>query len=343
MKTMGSIRAALMVSAVSFGTASAGHASPSDDFDLQAHRGGLGLTVESTIAAFSKGLSVGVSTLEVPIRVTKDHIAVVTHDQRVDPAKCADTAPARPGDTDFPYVGKLVKDLTFAQIETLDCGSRALPEYPRQEAVPGAKMPTLRAVLALVRQRGGGVTRVDIQAKVEAAEPEETAPREEFARIIADELRRAGLMRQAMVESFDWGLLELLRTSTPELPLMALTSPEFSADPTSKNPWLGGVALDDFGGDIVAAAKSIGAYAISPQYSDPQESKIGDPGFTLLVTPEYVAHAHRLGMKVIPWTCDDKATMAALVDAGVDGMITNYPDVLREVLAERGMALPRPR
>ncbi|MGL6235211.1 MAG: glycerophosphodiester phosphodiesterase family protein [Segniliparus sp.] len=329
---MGSIRAALMVSAVSFGTASAASGSPAPDFDLQAHRGGLGLMVESTIDSFSKGLSVGVTTLEMDVQITKDHVAVITHDRKVDPAKCSGK-----------YVGRFIKDLTLAQVETLDCGSKTLPQYPRQQAAPGAKMPTLRSVLNLVRERGGGATRMNIETKVEAGAPSETAPREEFVRVVAEEIRRAGLVRQVTIESFDWGSLKLMRQIAPELPLVALSSPAFSADPTASNPWLGGIALDDFGGDVVAAAQSIGASAISPQYGDPQDGKIGDPGFELLVTPEYVAHAHDLGLKVIPWTVDDKATMAELVESGVDGIITDYPDVLREVLAERGMPLPQPR
>ena len=57
------------------------------EFDIQAHRGGLGLTVESTIASFSRGLELGVSTLELDIQITQDGYAVVTHDRRVSGSK----------------------------------------------------------------------------------------------------------------------------------------------------------------------------------------------------------------------------------------------------------------
>ncbi|WP_245535285.1 glycerophosphodiester phosphodiesterase family protein [Segniliparus rotundus] len=324
---MGLIRAVLMLCTVSLGAA-ADSGGPCAVFDLEAHRGGMGLTVESTLASFAKGLSVGVTTLEMDVQITKDHVAVITHDRKVDPSKCSGQ-----------YAGRFIKDLTFAQIETLDCGSKTLSNYPEQHAAPHAKMPALRSVLELARQRGPGATRLNIETKVEAAAPSETAPREEFVRIVAEEIRRAGLAGQAVIESFDWGALELMRRIAPELPLIALTSPAFCADETSRNPWLGGVALADFGGDAIAAAKSIGATAISPQYGDPQDGKLGDPGFRLLTTQEYVERAHAEGMKVIPWTVDDKATMAALVDSGADGIITDYPDALREVLAERDMPL----
>ena len=65
------------------------------EFDLQAHRGGLGLTVESTMPAFAKALELGVSTLELDVQITEDQVAVVTHDRRVSGSKCRDTAPPR--------------------------------------------------------------------------------------------------------------------------------------------------------------------------------------------------------------------------------------------------------
>ena len=73
----------------------------------------------------------------------------------------------------------------------------------------------------------------------------------------------------------------------------------------------------------------------------PQNGKVTDPGYQPYVTKTMVEQAHRLGLKVIPWTIDDPATMNKLIDDGVDGIITNYPDRLRDVMAARGFALPR--
>src|SRR5688572_3633883 len=97
-------------------------------FDLQAHRGGLGLVVESSLAAFGNALELGVSTLELDVQVTEDGQAVVTHDRRVSDRKCRDTAPAVPGDPEFPYVGKYLNTLTLRQVRTMDCGSLTLAE-----------------------------------------------------------------------------------------------------------------------------------------------------------------------------------------------------------------------
>ena len=99
-------------------------------FDVQAHRGGLAWRPESTLSSFASGLEIGVSTLEMDVQITQDGRDVITHDRKVDGTKCKDTAPATPNDPEFPYVGKFVNTLTFAQVETLDCGSLTLPQFP---------------------------------------------------------------------------------------------------------------------------------------------------------------------------------------------------------------------
>ena len=131
--------AALVAATVTTGLAVPAQAKPRPDrtFDLQAHRGGLGLTVENTLASFGNALQLGVSTLELDVQITEDGQAVVTHDRKVNGAKCVDTAPATPGDPEYPYVGKYVNTLTLAQVRTLDCGSKTLPDFPGQQAVPG--------------------------------------------------------------------------------------------------------------------------------------------------------------------------------------------------------------
>lgn len=310
-------------------------------FDIQAHRGGIGLTVEGTLDAFSRALELGVTTLELDIQITADGRDVVTHDRRINPAKCADTEPATPGDPDFPYAGKYIKNLTFAQVRTLDCGSQRQPNYPDQELSPGARMPTLAEVFALAREHRAWGIRFNIETKVEAAAPEETAPREQFVRRAVQEISRSGFARRTTVQSFDWGALMLVRKTAPWLKTVALTQPEFlQVGQPGKSPWLGGLDIDDFGGSPVRAVKSFHASALSPVHGNPQGGSVGDPDYVPFTTEELVREAHRAGLKVIPWTVNDKATMHKLIDDGVDGIITDYPDRLREVAAERGFRLP---
>ncbi|WP_422770223.1 glycerophosphodiester phosphodiesterase family protein [Plantactinospora sp. WMMC1484] len=311
-------------------------------FDIQAHRGGLGLRVENSLASFGNALQLGVTTLELDVQVTEDRQLVVTHDRRVSGTKCADTAPATPGDPEFPYVGKYVNTLTLAQVRTLDCGSQTLADKPGQLAVPGSRMPLLREVFALVKRYGADDVKLNVETKVEAGAPTETAPREQFVQLTAAEVRAAGLLKQVTIQSFDWGALMRMRQVEPRLPLIALTNYDFlQTGQPGASPWLGGLDIDDFGGDPIKAIKTFGASAFSPVHGFPQNGTIGDPGYQPYVTKQMVAHAHRNGIKVVPWTIDDVPTMAKLIDDGVDGIITDYPDRLRTLLAQRGYRLPK--
>lgn len=326
------------------GTGSAtDRALPEESFDLQAHRGGLGLVTESTIESFTNALQLGVSTLELDTQITEDGIAIVTHDRKVSDSKCVDTGALVPEDPEFPYVGKFVNTLTLAQIRTLDCGALPLTDYPEQRRVPGARMPTLTEVLNLVKSADASGVKLNVETKVEAGSPTETAPREQFVDTVLGTVRDAGMLDRITVQSFDWGALTLVRDAEPEVPVVALTNGDFlQVGQDGASPWLGGIDIDDFGGDAIAAIDSFGASAYSPVQGTPQNGKVGDPDFELYVTQDMVNSAHERGIRVIPWTVDDPDTMRALMDLGVDGLITDYPDRLRAVMSERGLSLPAP-
>lgn len=342
------LTAAAMCTGLALGTslpAQAADTNPNgsdNHFDLQAHRGGLGLTVESTLPAFAKALKTGVTTLELDLQITKDGREVVTHDRKISGMKCSDTAPVTPGDPQFPYVGKYVKDLTFSQVRTLDCGSRTLPQFPGQQAAPGETMPTLAEVFALVDSYGASQVKFNIETKVEAGAPEQTAPREQFVAVALKEIKAANMQHRASVQSFDWGTLRLVQETDPHIRTVALTNKDFlQAGQPGSSPWLGGIDADDFDGDLVAAASHLGFDAISPVHGTPQNGTVEDAGYTPYVTSDMVERAHDAGMQVIPWTVDDKPTMRALFSTGVDGIITDYPDRLRDVMTEHSLKLPK--
>lgn len=312
-------------------------------FDLQAHRGGLGMTTESTLAGFAKAIEMGVSTLELDTQVTKDSKVVVTHDRKVSATKCKDTAPVTPLDPAYPYVGDYIKDLTLAQIETMNCGYQQLPGFPQQEQVDGVHLVELREVFDLVKRYKARQLTLNIETKVEAGAPQETAPRALFVRRVAEEVAASGLSDQVTIQSFDWGSLMAMHQLAPELPLVALTNYDFlQVGKDGASPWLGGIDADDFGGDFVAAADSIdGVTALSPVQGFPQNGTVGDGTFHPYPDEAMVESAHARGLKVIPWTIDDPDTMAHFIDVGVDGIITDYPNRLRDVMAAKGMRLPK--
>jgi glycerophosphoryl diester phosphodiesterase len=276
------------------------------DFDLQAHRGGRGETTEESLRAFAKALELGVSTLELDIAITKDGHPVVWHDPVIDAEKCVDTGPAFAGDPQYPYVGKLVHELTLAQIATLDCGRR-LAEFPRAEVVRGNKIATLPEVFALADSYQARV-RYNIETKVEADHPGRSASPQEFVDVIVAAVRGAGKLDLVEIQSFDWRTLPMVHQAEPSIPLVALYD-------------------EDAAGDPIIGAAMVGANIVSPDYP-------------LVTGKPYVDRAHSLGLKVIPWTVNDAGTIRELIGFGVDGIITDYPTLLRSVMAELGMPLP---
>jgi glycerophosphoryl diester phosphodiesterase len=312
-------------------------------FDLQAHRGGIGLTTESTLAGFAKAIELGVTTLELDTQVTEDQHVVITHDRRISGDKCRDTAPVTPGDPEFPYVGKFITNLTLAQVQTVSCGYQALPNHPAQEVVSGP-MIELSDLFDLVRRYRAGQLMLNIETKVEAGAPHETAPRDVFVRRVWEEIRDAGMLDQVTIQSFDWGALTAMHELDPQLPLIALTNRDFlQVGQPGASPWLGGIDIDDFGGDLVAAVASIdGVTALSPVQGFPQGGRVSDPDFVPYPDHQMVDDAHARGLAIIPWTINDPETMDYFIDLGVDGIITDYPDRLREVMADNGLPLPAP-
>lgn len=295
------------------------------DFDLQAHRGGRGETTEESLRAFAKALELGVSTLELDIVITKDGQPVVWHDPTIDAKKCADTGPAVADDPQYPYVGKLAHELTLAQLRTLDCG-RLLAEFPRAEVVRGNKIATLPEVFALAdsyRASNEPPVRYNIETKVEADRPSRSAEPQEFVDVILGAVRSAGKVASVEIQSFDWRTLPMVHRAEPSIPLVALYNEETWAP---DSPWLAGVDATAVG-DAVVGALMVGANIVSPRYQ-------------LVTGKPYVDHAHALGLKVIPWTVNDAKAMREQISYGVDGIITDYPTLLRGVMAELGMPLP---
>jgi glycerophosphoryl diester phosphodiesterase len=290
-------------------------------FDLQAHAGGRGEATGESLRAFAKSLELGVSTLELDINITKDHQPLVWHDPVIESQQCSDTGPAFAGDPSYPYVGKLVHDLTLAQIRTLDCGKPA-SQFPRAEVVRGNKVAVLPEVFSLTDSYRADV-RYNIETKVAADQPGISAQPQEFVDVVLAAVRAAGKVDRVEIQSFDWRTLPLVRQAEPSIPLVALWN-EHTWVPGS--PWLATVNPDVVG-DPVIGAMMVGASILSPEYS--------------LVDRALVDRAHSLGLSVIPWTVDNANNVRAQIALGVDGIITNYPAVLRTVMAELGMPLPR--
>ena len=334
------------------------YASP---FDIQAHRGGRAVRPENTLPAFAYALAnPAISTLELDTGVTSDGHLVVLHDRTVNGSHCVDTAPAQPGDPQFPYVGKLVHDLTLRQIKTLDCGSKTLPELPRQVAVPGARIPTLDEVFDLVRSSGRTDVALNIETKISPLVAGHRAVPRVHRASWSRAIERARFVDRVTIQSFDWRTIILARTLDRRIETVALVwqygpaecaslADECSlqavyGDPSVKSPWTGGLDWWRYR-DLGKLVRASGAGTVSAnwQVHDPDQGTVASPDWYLRQDPAYFhgptvdVLQDRDGLKVVPYTVDDPALMQRVIDLGVDGIITDDPDTLITVAMRNGL------
>ncbi|KAI0757351.1 PLC-like phosphodiesterase [Daedaleopsis nitida] len=315
-------------------------------YDVQAHRGGRGNTVENTLPSFAWGLIDGASTLELDNGITKDGYVVVWHDVEITSAKCQDTQPAFPGDPDFPYVGKYIANLTLAQLRTIDCGSKRQYGYPMQLTYPGTRISTLEEVFDFVKCADPARQIMwNIESKIDAHYPNRTKGVEEFVRKQHAVFEKSGYKEAITFQSFDWRTLIAMKELDPTIATSALVDDETAFGPNNAtSPWLAGLRLDSFPGpslakQVVQAAHAIKADILSPSASS-FETPVLDPemeGYVAFTTKEMIDTAHQLGMKVKPWTVNRMNIVEQLLDWNADGIISDYPNVVRRLVKHRNM------
>ena len=300
---------------------------PALAFDLQGHRGTRGNAPENTLPAFERALAIGVDTLELDVGLTADGVVVVSHDPFLNPAIARDASGEwLPGSR-----GPLIKSLTLAQLRTYDVG-RIRPgtayasSFATQEARDGTRVPTLAELFALVKARQADV-RFNIETKVFPNRPEDTVEPEVLTRALLAVIREAGMQQRVSIQSFDWRTLQLVQKIAPAIPTVYLTTQSATSDSAKDPAWTAGLRFDEHG-SVPRMVKAAGGAAWSPN----------GPA----LTEALVREAHALGLQVIPWTINNPADMERYIAWGVDGLITDYPDRLREVLARRGLPLPAP-
>lgn len=299
-------------------------------FDLQAHRGGRGLWPENTLVSFENAIRMGVTTLELDIAITADGIPVISHDSALNPDITRDAngqwLAAR---------GPLIKTLSLAQLQAYDVGriqpgTRYAREFSDQQGQDGLRIVPLAQLFKRVKDLGAKDIRFDIETKINPHYPESTLPPEAFVKALLAVIREAGMVKRVMVQSFDWRTLELLHTLEPDLCTMYLTiaSPNFHT--LKDGAWTAGHLLKDHGDSVPrmvkASAKDFSGVIWAPNHNN--------------LTAALVKEAQALGLQVIPWTINQKDAMERIMGWGVDGIITDYPDRLREVMAQKGLPLP---
>jgi glycerophosphoryl diester phosphodiesterase len=301
-------------------------------FDLEGHRGARGLAPENTLPGFARALGLGVTTLEMDLAVTKDGIVVVTHDSTLNPDLVRE-----PEGTWLLLPGDAIRMLRAVDLRRYDVGrirpgSAYAKQFPDQVGADGAIVPTLSEVYALARRAGNDEVRFNVETKIDPRWPTRAPSPEAFVKLVLEVVRTAGREGRTTIQSFDWRTLRLVQEAAPEIETVCLTSEEAGDEQLQRgrrgaSAWLGGLDADDYG-SVPQLVKAAGCRTWSPRYRD--------------LTADANATAHRLGLRVVPWTVNEPADMKSLIELGVDGIISDRPDRLREVMREKGLPLPRP-
>jgi glycerophosphoryl diester phosphodiesterase len=272
-------------------------------FDLQGHRGARGLLPENTIPAFLRALDLGVTTLEMDVAINAEGHVVLSHEPWISAKICS-----------HPDGGNVTEDeekrlriyaMSDEEVAGFDCGSRGHPDFPRQRAMPVSKPllgDVLQAVATYSSASGRAPVRFNIEIKSRPEGDRVFHPEvREYATILYKVLQEYDIIERTTVQSFDPRALEAMHRIDPQVSTSLIIS---NAHGIKEN-----LALLSFVPDIY-----------SPDYE--------------LVDEELIHAAHARNIQVIPWTVNDADTLRKLLFWGVDGLITDYPDLAVEVLSE---------
>jgi glycerophosphoryl diester phosphodiesterase len=302
-------------------------------FDLEGHRGARGLAPENSLPGFAAAMAVGVTTLEMDAVMTADGVPVLYHDLALHPIRTR----LRGGDwlswdePRPPLITLSQAELAAYDVGRIRPGTREAERFPLQLGLDGVGIPTLADAIAHGETVSSGRIRFNIETKLSPEFPELAPSPENFAAAVIAVIRDAGVTGRASVQSFDWRSLQAVQELAPEIATVYLTAEQDWLDNLQRgqpgpSPWTAGFDLDDYEGSVPRLVQAAGGAVWSPHYRDLREADLEE--------------AKRIGLAVVPWTVNDPADMASLIESGVNGMITDYPDRLRVVMEQQGMPLP---
>jgi len=275
---------------------------------------------------------VGVDALEMDLLLTKDRVLVVSHDPRLHPDIARGPGGLWLGAPGPPIASLTFDDLLGFDVGRLRPGSAYAAAFPDQVPCDGERIPRLAEVFALADRAADHEVCFNLEIKTNPRRPEETAPPPAIADAVVQLVRESGLTARTTLQSFDWRVVRRVRERGPEIRTACLTSeqPEddtIDAGRPGPKPWLAGLDPSAFGGSVPRMVRSTGSRVWSPDFLD--------------LTAGRLREARDLGLAVVVWTVNRPEDMVRLVDLGVDGIITDRPDLLRAVMIARGMAVPR--
>ena len=275
--------------------------------DVQAHRGGMGLYPEESLAAMINAVNLGVNTLEMDLCITQDKEVVLSHDKFFHHryATRPDGTPVMAGEERV-----YLWNTPYEEVLKWDVGSKANPDWPEKNCQPAVKQraaEVIDAVEAYCKEKGLPPMKYNIEIKSdpdyeEGVEGRDWPHYKEFTDLCMAMLDARGLGDRLIIQCFDERALNYINEKYPGHILAYL--------------------LEGYEKDVDEAMSKLD---FTPQWLSPEHDN---------VDAELMEYAHNHGMKVVTWTVDDKDEMRRLIGLGVEAIISNYPDRLLEVVKE---------
>ena len=310
-------------------------------YDAEFHRGGRDARPENTLYAFQYAIENGASAIECDMQMTKDGELVMTHNSILNPDITMDK------DGNYVEEGKyIVNQMTLEELQEFNVGhinkdTEYYDLHGRTQIPADTTIPTLREFFELVRDSGDEDIKLSIEAKgypdpacgvlyETRNDPEEVIPA--FDRLV----REFGFEDRVLLQSMDWAFLRVMKKVDPDIKTVGVYSEEpdwgeadsvtLWLDKEEASPWLGGLNIHDFDDDPLKVAEALDIDVVSPYFGEIDE--------------DYIKEAHSLGIRVVVWTVNTPEDIEKMYDMGVDGIISDRPWILREVLEAKGADLP---
>jgi len=267
----------------------------SQELDVQGHRGARGLVPENTIPAFIRALEEGVTTLELDVVITKDKQVVISHEPYMSISICS--KPNGQPVTNSEMEQFNIYQMTYTEVSRFDCGIRGNSRFPEQQKMAVSKpllVDMIKQVENYLAEKGLPKVAYNIELKSTPKGDGISHPQvEEFADIVQTVLDQVLTNDRYTIQCFDFRVLKYYHQKYPDVDLVAL--------------------VENMKG-VKGNLKELG---FVPEVYSPYHA---------LLSRKDIELCHQEGMKVIPWTVNDRDRMEKLVNWGVDGIITDYPD-----------------
>lgn len=313
-----------------------------DVFDLEAHRGGRDVRPENTLYSYAYAIELGATSIECDMQLTKDGQIVMSHNPILNSDITRDENGNYIENNKYDICLMTVDELKKFDVGVMDpnCGEY-YDLHGKTQFTYDAKIPTLEELMQLIQSYGDKNIVLNIETKSypdpASAGYKNNADPKKFVEVFNNIVKKYDMEDRVVLQSFDWQTLIEMKKLNPNISTSALwqEQPSWGRDSESlrryekkKSPWLGGLDIKDYQGNPVKAAHAIGADIISPYYTE--------------ISKQDVDEAHSLGMKVVPWTVNNEKDMNMLLDMGVDGIISDKPWLLKQVLEKRNIKLHTP-